>query len=82
MATAATRVRIGSQRVVRHRCGYPLLAKVIDVFEWCPAWRTAYVPPAVVVNYRDRSGQVVFLCPGCGISLQLWWDLEEGHQEG
>jgi hypothetical protein len=79
--TTTAAVQVGSEKLVHHRCGYPLRARVIDVLEWCPAWRTAYTPPAVVVNYRDTKGHVVFLCPKCGKLLQLWWELEDSHEE-
>lgn len=56
----------------RHRCGYQLWAVVLD-----------RLGAHVVVNFRDGScdGMVVFLCPGCGGELQLWWKDAEWRGE-
>ena len=53
-------------KVVRHRCGYPLSTRLIGAAEWMGQ---------VVVEYRDGGGMgpVVYLCPGCGKPLKLWW---------
>jgi hypothetical protein len=65
------------EKVVHHRCGYALLAVVVDrfeahEFEWCAGQETA----SVVVNYRDPvSRLIVFFCPGCGKWLKLWWEV-------
>ena len=56
-------------KVVRHRCGYALWVRVLG-----------HVEGLVVVEYRDggRLGTLVYLCPGCGKPLKLWWDAPVG----
>jgi len=53
-------------KLVHHRCGYPLWAVVLERFNG-----------VTVVNYRDQGpqGLIVFVCPGCGCPLQLWWQV-------
>ncbi len=53
-------------KVVHHKCGYPLWSFVMHRFD-----------ETTLVNYRDggSGGFVVFLCPGCGKPLPLWWSV-------
>ncbi len=53
-------------KLLHHRCGYPLWSVVHERFNG-----------VMLVNYRDQSprGLLIFICPGCGKSLQLWWQV-------
>lgn len=68
-------VQQANGRLVHHRCGYPLLARVLGRFEW---------GNAVVVEYRDGrpavDSMLLYSCPGCGGELKLWWQ-DRGEQE-
>ncbi|GLV57525.1 hypothetical protein KDH_43610 [Dictyobacter sp. S3.2.2.5] len=63
---------MGDGKWMRHACGYRLWSFVLGV-----------IGGQVVVNYRDGGrdvpGLVVACCPGCGGSLQLWWDDPTGQ---
>ncbi|GCE48236.1 hypothetical protein EI42_06138 [Thermosporothrix hazakensis] len=60
---------------VRHRCGYVFFSRPLNYFEGTGGLPTIDFLPAVVVQYRDEHGHVVFQCPRCKKPLQLWWDV-------
>ena len=62
-------------KVVRHRCGYALSTRLIGAAEWVGQ---------VVVEYRAGGGMgpVVYMCPGCGKPLKLWWPVPERVSQG
>jgi hypothetical protein len=65
-------------KTVHHRCGYSLVTKitacwgpVVDHHDYAP------VTTQVHVSYWDEAMQPVFVCPGCGKELQVWWDYRD-----
>ena len=73
-------VEIGSRKLVHHKCGHPLWTKVFDRLTVPEGSQAASNGEKVILHYYDAHPDsstpdlIVFLCPGCGQPLKLWWD--------
>ena len=72
--------RANIRKLVRHRCGQPLWAET-SFLEAVEDEMCVSVPAKAVVNYRSASPGaaevLVWVCPGCGKPLRIWWDVQE-----
>ena len=64
-------------KAVHHRCGYPLVTKVVKC--WGPSLNghAAMSANMVLVGYWDAETRLpVYVCPGCQKELRVWWQVD------